>query len=137
LSDAIEPMPTNGPNETEDRQQLQALAHELVQRARTEGVDLVGPGGLLSGLTKTVLETTLDVELSEHLSCDKHDPAGRGSGNSRNGTRSKQVLTELGPVELDVPRGRTGTFDPVIVKKGQRRLDGIDQIVAVPDGARR
>src|SRR3954466_2379442 len=89
-------MPTNGANQAMDRRDLQVLAQELVQRARTEGVDLVGPGGLLTGLTKTVLETALDVELSEHLGYDKHDPAGRGSGNSRNGTRSKQVLTDLG-----------------------------------------
>ena len=133
MSDTIEPMGTNGAKghtgERQDRQDLQALAQVLVQRARTEGVDLVGPGGLLTGLTKTVLETALDVELSEHLGYDKHDPAGRGSGNSRNGARSKRVLTELGPLEVDVSRDRAGTFEPVIVKKGQRRLDGIDQIV--------
>jgi putative transposase len=129
LSDTIEPMPTNGANGAKGRQDLQVLAQELVQRARTEGVDLVGPGGLLTGLTKTVLETALDVELTEHLGYDKHDPAGRGSGNSRNGSRAKTVVTELGPVDVDVPRDRAGTFEPVIVKKGQRRLDGIDQIV--------
>ena len=71
MSDTIEPMPTNGANgrvgERHDRQDLQALAAELVERARTEGVELVGPGGLLTGLTKTVLETALDVELAEHL----------------------------------------------------------------------
>jgi len=120
-------MPTNGANR--QRQNLQDLADELVQRAKTEGVDLVGPAGLLTGLTKSVLETALDAELTEHLGYDKHDPVGRGSGNSRNGTRSKQVLTELGPVEVEVPRDRAGTFEPVIVKKGQRRLDGVDQIV--------
>ena len=130
MSETIEPMPTNGAKgQTGERQDLQALAAELVERAKTEGVELIGPGGLLTGLTKTVLETALDVELSEHLGYDKHDPVGRGSGNSRNGTRSKRVLTELGPVEVEVPRDRTGTFEPVIVKKGQRRLDGIDQIV--------
>ncbi len=130
MSDTIEPMPTNGAKgQTGDRQDLQALAAELVERAKTEGVELIGPGGLLTGLTKTVLETALDVELTEHLGYDKHDPAGRGSGNSRNGTRPKTVLTELGPVEVEVPRDRAGTFEPVIVKKGQRRLDGIDQIV--------
>ena len=89
MSDTIEPMPTNGANgqtgERQDRRDLQALAQELVQRARTEGVDLVGPGGLLTGLTKTVLETALDVELSEHLGYDKHDPAGRGSGTPATG----------------------------------------------------
>jgi putative transposase len=107
----------------------QQLAAELVERARAEGVDLVGPGGLLTGLTKTVLETALEAELSEHLGYDKHDPAGRNGGNSRNGTRSKTVLTDVGPVELEVPRDRDGSFEPVIVRKRQRRLDGIDQIV--------
>jgi putative transposase len=103
LSDTIEPMPTIGAKgQSGDRQDLQALAAELVERAKTEGVELIGPGGLLTGLTKTVLETALDVELTEHLGYDKHDPAGRGSGNSRNGTRGKTVLTELGPVEVDV-----------------------------------
>jgi transposase-like protein len=107
----------------------QQLAQQLVERARAEGVDLVGQGGLLTGLTKTVLETALDAEMSEHLGYDRHDPAGRNGGNSRNGTRAKTVLTEVGPVEIEVPRDREGSFDPVIVRKRQRRLDGIDQIV--------
>ncbi|MHA6793781.1 IS256 family transposase (plasmid) [Pseudonocardia bannensis] len=117
----IESVPARG-----DQQQL---AQELVEQARAEGVELVGPGGLLTGLTKTVLETALQAELTEHLGYDKHDPAGRDRGNSRNGTRSKTVLTEVGPVEIDVPRDRDGSFEPVIVRKRQRRLDGIDQIV--------
>jgi len=107
----------------------QRLAQQLVERARVEGVDLVGPGGLLTGLTKTVLETALEAEISEHLGYDKHDPAGRNGENSRNGSRVKTVLTEVGPVEIEVPRDRDGSFDPVIVRKRQRRLDGIDQIV--------
>jgi transposase-like protein len=107
----------------------QQLAAELVERARTEGVELVGPGGLLTGLTKTVLETALEAEMSEHLGYDKHDPAGRNRGNSRNGTRSKTVLTDVGPVDIEVPRDRDGSFEPVIVRKRQRRLDGIEQIV--------
>src|SRR5919205_1434762 len=107
----------------------QQLAQELVDRARAEGIELVGPGGLLTGLTKTVLETALEAELSEHLGYDKHDPAGRNGGNSRNGTRTKTVLTEVGPVDIEVPRDRDGSFDPVVVRKRQRRLDGIDQIV--------
>jgi putative transposase len=86
------------------------LARSLMERAKAEGVSLVGPGGLLSGLTKTVLETALEAELSEDLGYEPHDPAGRNSGNSRNGTRSKTVLTEVGPVEIDVPRDRNGTF---------------------------
>jgi Transposase, Mutator family len=121
VTETISPMP-----EQIDQQQL---AQQLVQKARAEGVELVGPGGLLAGLTKTVLETALDAELSEHLGYDKHDPAGRNGGNSRNGTRSKTVLTEVGPVEIEVPRDRDGSFDPVIVRKRQRRLEGIARLV--------
>ena len=110
----------------EDRQ----LAEELVERAREERVGLVGPGGLLSGLTKNVLEASLEAEMSEHLGCDKHDPAGREKGsNSRNGTRSKEILTYVGPIEIDVPRDRDGSFEPQIVKKRQRRLSGVDEMV--------
>jgi putative transposase len=107
----------------------QQLARDLVARARADGVELVGPGGLLTGLTKTVLETALEAEMSEHLGYDKHDPVGRNSQNSRNGTRAKTVLTEVGPVEIEVPRDRESSFEPAIVRKRQRRLDGIDQIV--------
>src|SRR3954453_6263017 len=107
----------------------QQLAQSLVEAARADGVELIGPGGLLTGLTKTVLETALEAELSEHLGYDKHDPAGRNRGNSRNGTRTKTVLTEIGPVQIEVPRDRDGSFEPAIVPKRVRRLDGIDQIV--------
>ncbi len=103
------------------------LAQEFVEEARAEGVDLVGPGGLLSGLTKPALDTALEAEMSEHLGYDTHDPAGRNRVNSHNGTRFKTVLTEIGPVEIDVPRDREGTFEPAIVRKRQRLLDGIDQ----------
>jgi hypothetical protein len=72
------------------------LAKELVERARSEGAQLVGPGGLLTDLTKTVLETALEVEMEDHLGYAKHAPVGRDKGNSRNGTRSKTVLTEVG-----------------------------------------
>jgi putative transposase len=67
--------------------------------------------------------------MSEHLGYDRHDPAGRDGGNSRNGTRTKTVLTEIGPVQIEVARDRDASFDPVIVRKRQRRLDGIDEIV--------
>ena len=79
---------------------------QLVEAARADGVELVGPGGLLSGLTKTVLETALEAEMTEHLGYDRHDPTGRDGGNSRNGTRTKTVLTEIGPVQIEVPRER-------------------------------
>lgn len=107
----------------------EALAQELVERARSEGVELVGPGGLLTGLTKTVLETALEAELDEHLGYPKHAAEGRNTGNSRNGTRSKTVLTEVGEVELDVPRDRDGSFEPRIVRKRQRRMSGVDELV--------
>jgi transposase-like protein len=92
----------------------QELAHQLTDKARTEGVNLIGPGGLLTGLTKDVLDTALAAEMSDHLGYDKHDPMGRNRGNSRNGTRPKTVLTEIGPVEIEVPRDRDGSFDPVL-----------------------
>ncbi len=80
------------------------LAEQLLEQAKEQNIELVGPDGLLGQLTKSVLETALDAEMSEHLGYDKHDPAGRNSGNSRNGTRAKTVLTEIGPVEIEVPR---------------------------------
>ena len=77
-----------------------------------------------------VIETALDEEMSEHLGYDKHDPAGRGSGNSRNGMRSKTVITDnAGPVSIDVPRDRDGSFEPQLVKKRQRRLGDLDAMV--------
>ena len=112
-----------------DEDAQRELAAQMVEQARAAGIDRVGPGGLLTGLTKQVLEAALEEELSEHLGYDKHDPAGRNKENSRNGTRTKTVLTEVGPVEIEVPRDRDGTFGPVIVKKRQRRLEGVDQIV--------
>jgi transposase-like protein len=105
------------------------LAKELVERARSEGAQLVGPGGLLTDLTKTVLETALEVEMEDHLGYAKHSPEGRDKGNSRNGSRSKRVLTEVGEVEIDVPRDRDGSFEPRIVEKRQRRLSGVDELV--------
>jgi transposase-like protein len=108
----------------------QQAATELVRLAREQGLSLTGPDGLLKQLTKSVIETALSEEMTEHLGYEKHDPAGVGSDNIRNGTRAKTVLTEsTGPVEIDVPRDRAGTFEPQIVKKRQRRLGGVDEIV--------
>jgi len=108
----------------------QQAAAELVRLAKEQGLSLTGPDGLLKQLTKTVLETSLNEELTEHLGYEKHDPAGAGSGNIRNGTRAKTVLTEhSGPVQIDVPRDRAGTFEPQIVRKRQRRLSGVDEVV--------
>lgn len=105
------------------------LVRQLAERARAEGLKLTGEGGLLARLTKTVIEASLEGEMDGHIGYAKHDPTGRNGGNSRNGKRSKTVITEAGPVEIDVPRDRDGSFDPQIVKKRQRRLTGIDDLV--------
>jgi putative transposase len=105
------------------------LVDRLVEQARTAGLHLTGDGGLLQELTKRVLESALDGEITDHLGYDKGDPAGKNGGNSRNGTRGKTVLTEVGPVDIAVPRDRDGTFEPQIVKKRQRRLSGVEDMV--------
>jgi len=114
---------------TLDGDEKQALAQQLVAQAKAAGIDLVGPDGLLTGLTKQVLETALDEELTEHLGYPPGERAAKTGSNERNGTRSKTVLTEIGPVELDVPRDRDGSFEPTIVRKRQRRLNGVDELV--------
>ncbi len=113
----------------EDVVDQQQLAEQLLAQAKAQGIDLVGPGGLLNQITKRVLEAALEAEMSEHLGYDKHEYVGRDGGNSRNGVRPKTVLTEIGPVLIDVPRDTDASFDPQIVKKRQRRLTGVDQIV--------
>jgi hypothetical protein len=106
------------------------VARELVRSARERGTELTGPDGLLKALTKTVIETALDEEMADHLGYGRHDPAGRNWGNSRNGSRTQTVLTDnCGPVEIEVPRDRAGSFDPAIVKKWQRRSGDVDTIV--------
>src|SRR5436305_10848352 len=105
------------------------LVRELTERARAGGLKLTGEGGLLGKLTKMVVEGALEGELDDHLGYGKHDPAGRDGGNSRNGHRTKNVLTEAGPVEISMPRDRDASFEPKIVAKRQRRLTGIDELV--------
>ncbi|SEB32257.1 Transposase, Mutator family [Rhodococcus koreensis] len=107
----------------------QRLVADLVRQARAEGVELTGRDGLLKALTKSVLEAALDEEMTEHLGYDKHAAAGRGSGNSRNGSRTKRVLTDAcGEVAIEVPRDRNGSFTPQIVPKRQRRLSGVNPV---------
>jgi putative transposase len=105
------------------------LIGQLVEQARTSGLQLTGEGGLLQQLTKRVLEAALDGELTDHLGYDKHDPAGKNGGNSRNGARAKTVLTDIGPVQISVPRDRDGSFEPQVVRKRQRRLTGVEDMV--------
>ncbi|MFD5518726.1 IS256 family transposase [Streptomyces sp. NPDC127066] len=103
------------------------LISQLVDRVKADGIKLTGQGGLLQQLTKRILESALEGEITDHLRHEKHEKAG--SGNTRNGTRSKTVVTEVGPVVLEAPRDREGSFEPQIVKKRQRRLTGVDEMV--------
>jgi putative transposase len=103
------------------------LISQLVDRAQAGGIKLTGEGGLLQQLTKRILESALEGEITDHLGHEKYVKAA--SGNTRNGARSKTVVTEVGPVEIEVPRDRAGSFEPQIVKKRQRRLTGVDEMV--------
>src|SRR5438093_3317366 len=108
-----------------DAPAMREWAEELVARARAEGVELTGDDGLLTAMIRQVLQTGLEVELADHLGYEPYDPAGRGSGNSRNGSSAKTVTTDVGDVALRVPRDRNGSFEPQTVPKHQRRLDGL------------
>jgi putative transposase len=105
------------------------LAAELIERARAQGVSLVGPDGLLAGITKTVLQAALDAEMTEHLGYEKGERPARPGGNHRNGRSPKTVLTEVGSVPLQVPRDRAGEFEPKIVPKHARRIAGFDEAI--------
>jgi putative transposase len=91
--------------------------------------DLIGQNGLLKQLQKRLLEKAMGAELTVHLGYDKHDPAGKNSGNSRNGSSPKTLKGEFGNLPLAVPRDRNGTFEPQIIPKGQRRFEGFDQAI--------
>jgi putative transposase len=109
----------------------QAAAAAMVADAKARGLELTGPNGLLKLFTKNVLETALTEEMTEHLGHEKHQAEpGRESTNVRNGSRPKTVVSDAaGEVRIDVPRDRDGTFEPQIVKKRQRRLTDVDEIV--------
>jgi putative transposase len=102
------------------------LVDELLAGARTEE-EIVGPGGLLSRLTKRLVERAMEVELTDHLGYEPHrEPLGGGE-NTRNGSTPKTLVTEHGPVPIDTPRDRDGSFEPQIVRKRQRRFEGFDE----------
>lgn len=107
----------------------QRMAEQLMEQAKADGVKLVGPGGLLAGVTRRILETALEMEMSQHLGYDKGDPAGRGTANARNGYSAKTVHTDLGPVPLRIPRDRKGEFEPQIVPKHARRVGGFNEMI--------
>ena len=101
------------------------LLDELLAGARTEE-ELTGPGGLLSQLTKRLVERALEVELTDHLGYEPHQEPPGGAGNTRNGLTPKTLITEHGEVRIETPRDRAGTFEPQIVRKRQRRFEGFD-----------
>nr|WP_231974223.1 IS256 family transposase [Pseudonocardia sp. HH130630-07] len=105
------------------------LIARLASRAHAGGLKLTDDGGVLAKLTKRLIESVLDGEITDHLGYDRHDAAEHGGGNSRNGHRSNTVPTKVGPVEIDVPRDRDGSFTPKIVGKRKLRLSGVDDLV--------
>lgn len=99
------------------------LIDAVMNSADAGGLELLGEGGVIAELTKRILERGLNEELSDHLGYEAGEQAGRGSGNNRNGTSAKTVFTEIGAVDLDIPRDRNGSFDPKLVPKHTRRLE--------------
>src|SRR5204863_7749296 len=99
---------------------------QLLAGARSEE-EIVGPGGVLAQLTKRLVERALQAELTEHLGYQPHREPPGGVGNTRNGSTGKTLATEHGPVEIKTPRDRKGSFEPQLVRKGQRRFEGFDE----------
>jgi len=108
---------------------LNLIAQQLLERALVEGLELTGPEGVLGKLTKALLETAGQAELEAHLGAGWHAGEADGAGNRRNGTRARTVVTEAGAIEVAMPRDRAGSFEPQILPKGVRRLDGFDRQV--------
>jgi putative transposase len=129
--DVVSPQATGKGRVGKPRSAQEELAASMVAQAQEQGLALTGPDGLLKQLTKSVLEAALNAEMTEHLGHEKHRAeSGRVGSNVRNGTRSKTVVSDaVGEVEVEVPRDRDSSFEPVIVKKRQRRLGSVDEIV--------
>jgi putative transposase len=107
----------------------EATLDRLMAQVDAEGLELLGPDGVLTELTSRIMNRALETEMTDHLGYEHGDPAGRGSGNNRNGTSPKTVLTDAGAVPVKVPRDRNGEFEPQLVPKHARRLDGFNDIV--------
>ena len=117
----------------------QFLGEDFLDAVMTQvsdgGLRLTGPDGFIPEMVKAVLERGMAAELTNHLGYEKGDPGGRGSGNSRNGSTSKTVDSEVGPISLDTPRDRAGSFEPRLVPKGARRIGGLEeQIISLYAG---
>src|SRR6056297_1405999 len=112
-------------NKKEKKEISEKLLDELM-RSYQKPEDLLGENGLLKQLTKALVERAMQGEITEHLGYEKHSSTGLKSGNSRNGTSNKTIKSDLGNFPLEIPRDRNGTFDPLIIPKGQTRFDGFD-----------
>ena len=122
--------PVRGPaQEAVDRLLDQGFLDDLMSKVDEGGVQLTGEGGFLPELVKRVLEAGLQAELTDHLGYEKHDRAGYGSGNARNGVTPKRLGTEVGDIDLATPRDRNGSFEPRLVPKGERRLGGLSDMI--------
>jgi putative transposase len=106
-----------------------AALDRLMAQVDEQGLELLGPDGVLTELTSRIMNRAMDAELTDHLGYERGDPAGYGSGNSRNGTTPKTVLTDAGEVPVATPRDRNGTFEPKLVPKRQRRIEGFNELV--------
>jgi putative transposase len=122
-------VPPQSAREVVDRLVSTGFLDDLMAQVDSGGVELTGDGGFLPELVKRVLEAGLAAELTDHLGYERHDRAGHGSGNSRNGFTGKRLGTEVGDVELATPRDRNGTFEPRLVPKGQRRVGGLSEMI--------
>ena len=107
----------------------EATLDRLMARVESEGLELLGPEGVLTELTSRIMNRAMEAELSEHLGYELGDPAGHGSGNNRNGTSAKTMLTDAGAVPVKIPRDRNGTYEPLLIPKHSRRLEGFNSIV--------
>ena len=112
-----------------DRRAIPDAVLDELMSGYEEPADLLGDDGLFKELKRRLIEKALGAELTDHLGYEKDDPAGRGSGNSRNGHSAKRLKSEDGDLEVAVPRDRNASFDPRIVRKGQTRIDGFDDKV--------
>jgi len=113
---------------TKKKSKQDALIDELLEDVE-DPKDILGKNGLLKQLTKRLVERTLEAEMANHLGYEPHEQRGRGTGNSRNGKGRKTVQSDTGAIDIQVPRDRNGTFEPKLVKKRQRRLEGFDDKV--------
>ena len=117
---------------TDLTEKQQALLDELLKDFKGDAKELLGQHGLIKQITKRALESALEGELTDHLGYEPHEPVGRKSGNARNGRNRKTVKTAEGELQIEVPRDRNSTFEPQIVRKRQRRLEGLDdKIIAL------